>query len=72
MQITAEVSKIKKSVRCDLTFIFIELSKTPYSFIEIRLVLEIKNVVSFIKKHDFIENEAGIGIEMLYFMLTKS
>ena len=38
MQIIVEVSKIRKCVKCDLTFIFIE-----------RLVLEIKNVASFIK-----------------------
>ena len=38
MQITAKASKIRKSVQCDLTFIFIELS-----------LLEIKNVASFIK-----------------------
>ena len=45
----AEVSKIAKSVQCDLTFIFIELSETANSFMKIPLVLEIKIVVSFIK-----------------------
>ena len=49
MQITAEVSKITKSVPSDLIFIFIGLSETPNSFVKIRLVLVIKNVVSFIK-----------------------
>ena len=32
LQITAEVSKITKSVRFDLTFIFIEISETVNSF----------------------------------------
>ena len=46
-----------KSVPCDLTYIFVELSETLNSFVKIRLVLEIKNVASF-KKYVFIENEA--------------
>ena len=46
LQITAEVSKITKSVQCDL---IIELSETPNSFVKVRLVLEIRNIVSFIK-----------------------
>ena len=45
LQITAEVSKITKSVQCDLT---IELSETPNSFVKIRLVVEIRKIVSFI------------------------
>ena len=49
LQITAEVSQIKNRVLCDLTFIFIELSETAYSFLKIRLALEIKNVASFTK-----------------------
>ena len=44
MQITAEISKIRKNVQCDLTFIFIELS-----------VLEIKNVASFIKTRFYLK-----------------
>ena len=49
LQITAEVSKIKKSAQCGLTFIFINLPETLKSFVKISLVLEIKNVASFIK-----------------------
>ena len=49
LQITAKVSKIMKIVQCDLTFIYIELLEALNSFVEIRLVLEIRNVVSFIK-----------------------
>ena len=45
----AEVSKTPKSVKSNLTFIFIELSKRANSFVKIRLVFEIKNVASFIK-----------------------
>ena len=37
---------------------FIELSKTLNSFVKIGLVLETKNVDSFLKKHVFIENKA--------------
>ena len=46
LQITAEASKITKTVQCDLT---IELSETPNSFVKIRLVLEVRKIVSFIK-----------------------
>ena len=49
LQITAEVSKITKSVWSDLTFIFIELSETSKSFVKIRLVVEINSIASFIK-----------------------
>ena len=49
LQGTAEVSKITKSVRFNLHFIFIEISETANSFVKIRLVLEIKSVFSFIK-----------------------
>ena len=35
-EITAEVGKVTKSVPCDLTFIFIELSEIPNSFVKIR------------------------------------
>ena len=55
LQITAKVSKIMKIVQCDLTFIYIELLEALNSFVEIRLVLEIRNVVSFIK-HVFIKS----------------
>ena len=38
-----------KSVKYDLTFILIQLSEALNSFLKIRLVLEIKDVFSFIK-----------------------
>ena len=38
-----------KSVRCDLIFIFIELSEIPNSFLKIDLLPEMKNLVIFIK-----------------------
>ena len=41
-------SKIRKSTQRDLTFILIELSEKLNSFLKIHLVLEIKNVASFI------------------------
>ena len=41
-------SKIRKSTQRDLTFILIELSEKLNSFVKIHLVLEIKNVASFI------------------------
>ena len=49
LQITAEVNKITKSVRCDLNFIFIDFLETSNSFVKINIVLEIKNVNCFIK-----------------------
>ena len=47
--ITAEVSKITGIAPFDINFIFIELSEISNSFVKIRLVLEIKNFVTFIK-----------------------
>ena len=38
-----------KSVKHDLTFILIQLSEVLNSFLKMRLVLEIKDVFSFIK-----------------------
>ena len=38
-----------KSEPCDVTFIVIELSETPNSFMKTSLLLEIKKVASFIK-----------------------
>ena len=38
-----------KSVKRDLTFILIQLSEVLNSFLKMRLVLEIKDVFSFIK-----------------------
>ena len=58
MQITAEVNEISKNVKCNLTFLFVELSETADNFVKIRLVLEIKDIASFIK-YVFIENEAA-------------
>ena len=55
LQITAEVSKIMKSVSCNLAFIFIELSGTANSFLKICLVLEIKNNASFIKRRFYLK-----------------
>ena len=43
------VSKITTSVQYDMTFIFTDLSETLNSFVKIRLVFEVKNVLSFIK-----------------------
>ena len=51
LQITAVVSKITKNIQCDLTFISIELSETPDSFVKMPLVLEIKKIPSFMKTH---------------------
>ena len=42
-----------KSVPYDLNFVFIDLLETPHSNIKLRLVLEIKNVASFIKTRLF-------------------
>ena len=55
LQITAEVSKIRKSAQCDLTFVLIELSETLNSFVKIRLVFEIRNVASFIKTRFYLK-----------------
>ena len=46
-------SRIRKSVHCDLTFIFIELSETLNSFVKISLVLEIKK--RFIKTRFYLK-----------------
>ena len=45
------VSKITTSVQFDMTFIFTDLSETLNSFVKIRLVFEVKNVLSFIKTY---------------------
>ena len=49
LQVTGEVRIVTKSVQSILFLIFIELSKRANSFVEMYLVLEIKNVASFIK-----------------------
>ena len=47
--ITPQVSKITKSVQCDLIFIFNKLPDTSDSFVKTHLVLNIKHVNSFMK-----------------------
>ena len=51
LQITTQVNKIKKSVRCDLAFTFVKLSETASNFGKICLVLEIKKAAILIKTH---------------------
>ena len=58
LQMTAEVGKIMKSVQCDITFTFIELSETPKISVKIPVVLEIKKVLVS-QRRIFIENEAA-------------
>ena len=48
-------SKIRKSAQWDLAFILIELSEKLNSFVKMRLVLEIKNIVSFIKTRFYLK-----------------
>ena len=55
LQIAAEVNNLRKAA--NLTYTYFELSETLNSFVKIHLVIDIKNVTSFIK-HIFIENEA--------------
>ena len=55
LQIAAEVNNLPKVA--NLTYTYFELSETLNSFVKIHLVIDIKNVTSFIK-HIFIENEA--------------
>ena len=57
MQVTADVSKISKSVQRDIAFNLNVLSEAVNVSAQICLVLEIKNIVSFICV--FIENEAA-------------
>ena len=49
LQITAEVRKITKSTRFDLTFTFIIHSEKSNSSVKIRLILHVIYDVSFIK-----------------------
>ena len=49
LRITDDVSKIAKIVQCELIFNFIEISETLNNFVKMYLVLEIRNVASFIK-----------------------
>ena len=55
LQIAAEVNNLPKVA--NLTYTYFELSETLNSFVKIHLVIDVKNVTSFIK-HIFIENEA--------------
>ena len=54
---------MKKAER-NLTFIIIELSETSNGFVKIRLVLEIKNVASFIKTHFYLK-QGYIKIQLI-------
>ena len=49
MQITADISKILKNVRSDLTFIYDILSELRIGFISFLVILALENVVSFTK-----------------------
>ena len=72
-------SKIRKSAQHDLTFIFIKLSGKRSSFVKIRLVLERKNVASFIKTSFYLKGDctkmrehaetfhANMGCKMAHF-----
>ena len=48
---------MRKSAQHDLTFIFIKLSEKRSSFVKIRLVLETKNVASFIKTRFYLKGD---------------
>ena len=47
MQITADIGKIKKTVQCDLTFIFDVLSEYVIHFVSNAVCLAVQNVVNF-------------------------
>ena len=49
MQITADISKILKSVQSDLTFIYDVLSELRIGFVSFLVILALENVVSFTK-----------------------
>ena len=49
MQLTADISKILKSVKSDLTFIYDVLSELRTGFVSFSVILALKNVVSFTK-----------------------
>ena len=49
MQITADISKILKSVQSDLTFIYDVLSELRIGFVSFLVILALVNVVSFAK-----------------------
>ena len=50
MQITADVSKISKTFRPDLTFIFDLLSESLFGFVSYSVFYVAENVVGFTKK----------------------
>ena len=54
MQITADVSKISKTFRRDLTFIIQELSESLFSFVSYSVFYSVENV-SFTKKRFYTE-----------------
>ena len=49
MQITADISKILKSVQSDLIFIYDVLSELRIGFVSFLVILALENVVSFTK-----------------------
>ena len=49
MQLTADISKILKSDKSDLTFIYDVLSELRTGFVSFSVILALKNVVSFTK-----------------------
>ena len=60
---TAEVTKITKSIQFDLSFNFIELLEVVNSFVKICVVLEIKSIASFINEETFhARNEHKLAI----------
>ena len=55
MQITADVSKISKTFRPDLTFIFDLLSESLFGFVSYSVFLGVEYVVGFTKKRFYRE-----------------
>ena len=49
MQITADISKILKSVQSDLTFIYDVLTESRIGFVYFLVILALDNIVSFTK-----------------------
>ena len=47
MQITADISKIWKTLQCDLIFIFDVLLRSAISFVSFFVSKAVKNLVSF-------------------------
>ena len=49
MQVTTDISKVKKNVQSELTFTFVVLQESLISFVSFLVFLTIKNVVIFTK-----------------------